>query len=293
MYILDVELLTLSPIAEAAPYHAALVTMRPEWRDHAVLHGHADFCELMLVLTGSGEHRVNGSRLFLNKHDLVFVRSHDEHAINPRGDARFTFINLAVRIATWDQASAVCGFNQSSWNLPLPPVASLAADGAARVEREFRHALAAFSSTPQLVDVIPALAIAIAELRPEHPTTYGPRGKGLNTPPAWLESALRQMRQPQHVAEGLPALLRLAPVSHAHLARTMRYHYDSTPIEFITELRLETASLLLTTTDDPIGVIAANCGFSSSSYFARQFSRRYGHSAREHRARPQRMVAPT
>lgn len=290
------QVLELATLTDGAPYHAALVTMRPEWRDTTVLHRHADFCELMLVLSGSGQHRVNGSRQILNKYDLVFVRSDDQHAIDPRGDARFAFINLAVRIATWDQAAAACGFRRSRWAGPLPPAASLAADQASRVEREFRLALAAFSSRPQLVDVIPALAIAIAELGAEYHT---PRGSGSSddngqpTPPAWLESALHQMRQPQHVAEGLPALLRLASVSHAHLARTMRQHYDCTPIEFITQLRLERASLLLTTTDEPIGAIAASCGFNSSSYFARQFARKYGISARDHRAQPQRMVVPT
>lgn len=287
------QVLEFSTIAEAAPYHAALVTMRPEWRDHAILHRHIDFCELMLVLSGSGQHRVNGSRLILHKHDLVFVRSHDQHAIDPIGDARFAFINLAVRIATWDQAVAVCGFDRSTWSAPLPPAASLPAAAAARLEREFRLALAAFSSGPQMVNVIPALAIAIAELRPEPHAPQGSGSTGLGTPPAWLEAALLDMRQPHNIAEGLPALLRLAPVSHAHLARTMRYHYDLTPIEFITQLRLERASLLLTTTDDPISAIAASCGFNSSSYFARQFGRKYGHSAREHRAQPQRMVAPT
>jgi len=293
LYILDVKVLELSTFAETAPYHAALVTLRPEWRDQAVLHRHADFCELMLVLSGSGRHRVNGSTVIMHKHDLAFVRSHDQHAIDPVGDAGFVFINLAVWISTWDQAAEVCGADQSAWIGPLPPTVPLPADRAARVEREFRLALAAFSGSPQLVDVIPALVVAMAELRPERPSTRDSGATKIGTPPAWLETALREMRQPEHLAEGLPALVRLASVSHAHLARTMRLHYDTTPVDFITQLRLERASLLLTTTDVPVTAIAADCGFNSASYFARQFNRKYGHSAREHRARPQRVVAPT
>jgi AraC-like DNA-binding protein len=58
--------------------------------------------------------------------------------------------------------------------------------------------------------------------------------------------------------------------------------YDSLP-QFISDLRLEYASRLLSTTDLPISDIMAKAGFSNASVFSRYFSRKFQISPTQYR----------
>lgn len=64
-------------------------------------------------------------------------------------------------------------------------------------------------------------------------------------------------------------------MSRVNLYRKMLAECGQTPSEFIKTIRMEHAYQLLTTTDLPVNIIAAKCGFTSSSYFAKCFKSRY------------------
>lgn len=57
--------------------------------------------------------------------------------------------------------------------------------------------------------------------------------------------------------------------------------------EYIQEVRLKHARLLLNTTKFPIQEIAANCGFLDVNYFTRVFKKVHGMSPREYRNKMQ------
>jgi len=57
------------------------------------------------------------------------------------------------------------------------------------------------------------------------------------------------------------------------------------PKTYLLSYRLSVATTLLTTTSVPLARIAAECGFSSQSYFSRAFKARFGHSPSDHRRR--------
>ena len=101
------------------------------------------------------------------------------------------------------------------------------------------------------------------------------------------------MRREPNLRGGVPRLLELANVSPAHLSRTMRVHYDTSPTRFVADLRLEHASALLATTDLTVTEIAYRCGFASQSYFTRRFRARLHEIApRESRIRARRACVP-
>ena len=91
-----------------------------------------------------------------------------------------------------------------------------------------------------------------------------------------LQPALLQMNTPENIEEGLPALLRTSGFSHGHLCRIMKKEFNTTPIKYITDLRLQYAANLLTTTDYDILSISVRLGFSSLSYFITIFKKKYG-----------------
>lgn len=76
--------------------------------------------------------------------------------------------------------------------------------------------------------------------------------------------------------------LRLNP---DYLGRIFRKISGKTIVQQIQEMRLKEARLLLLGSDEAIGAIAANCGFSSDDYFRRMFSKIEGISPGQFRDR--------
>lgn len=60
------------------------------------------------------------------------------------------------------------------------------------------------------------------------------------------------------------------------LCKFVKKHTGKTFTAYINSLRLEKAALLLCSTNDSIGDIAYDCGFTNIPYFHRQFARHYG-----------------
>ncbi|AIQ52275.1 helix-turn-helix transcriptional regulator [Paenibacillus sp. FSL R7-0331] len=90
-----------------------------------------------------------------------------------------------------------------------------------------------------------------------------------------------------HYAEPLTNAL-LSEELHFHynyLARCMKRVYGLTPMEYLTDYRLEQAKLLLLKTELSVGGIAERAGFESAAYFSRRFTGKVGISPLRYRKR--------
>jgi len=67
-----------------------------------------------------------------------------------------------------------------------------------------------------------------------------------------------------------------AHLSRFHFIRLFRSTTGTTPMEFVTQLRLNKAKSLLLTTGMSLAIIALSCGFSSQSHFNRTFKTHQG-----------------
>jgi LacI family transcriptional regulator len=91
---------------------------------------------------------------------------------------------------------------------------------------------------------------------------------------------------------GMRELLRANPMSRRSMERRFRRVFGCTVVEQIRRQRVNRARLLLTSTDDPITLIAEKCGFSSYNYMSRVFAEVVGMSPREFRARSRPLARP-
>ncbi len=99
-----------------------------------------------------------------------------------------------------------------------------------------------------------------------------------------LEKAMHYMRiNPQHT---IPAVAKACNISVSALYLLFSTYMDCTPSEFKLNTKLEQALHYLITTDIPIEEISDRCGFSSSSYFRKNFTKKYNRSPREARKNP-------
>lgn len=290
MYPLDIApalILRTSEFTLGRPYHAALCQVRPR-HNTVTVHTHQDFYELFYILSGAGEHRLPTGRQRVGPGDLVLVRPQDLHYLVAIPPSSLEWINVVIPVATWQGALDVAEVRAAAeWHRsPLPRLVSLSDEAAARMESSFRELLARSTLNPRRTDLLRFMLDVFEELTgPELPVDSTLR-------PVWLVRACTAMAREENLRGGVRRLAQLAGVSQGHLCRSMRAHYDSTPTEFVANLRLRHAEALLATTSLAVTEIADRCGFSSLSYFSRSFHATQGTSPREFRRRTRRAVLP-
>lgn len=109
----------------------------------------------------------------------------------------------------------------------------------------------------------------------ESPSPPGP-DRGEDLPPV-LRRAVEIVHVTYHRPFDLRALAAACFVSPFHLCRLFRRHLDTTPLAYLTAVRLEHARRLLEATELPVGDVAKLVGYpTNQAHFTRLFQRTYG-----------------
>lgn len=108
-------------------------------------------------------------------------------------------------------------------------------------------------------------------------------------PAAVRHSTLRTLQEwiPGHLDEDLSvlALAERAAMSPRNFARVFRRELATTPADYVERLRVEQARSRLESSDTPIELVAAECGFGTVETLRRAFQRRVGASPSQYRER--------
>ncbi|MEZ0050845.1 transcriptional regulator GlxA family with amidase domain [Mycobacterium sp. MAA66] len=118
-----------------------------------------------------------------------------------------------------------------------------------------------------------------------------PGGQTQFAPPVWMPRATRTpIRDVQEAIESepgaahsIPELARRAAMSTRHFTRVFTQQVGESPGAYVERIRTDAARRQLTETDDPMGAIAARCGFGSAESLRRNFARRIGVSPDQYR----------
>ncbi|MCJ7842293.1 AraC family transcriptional regulator [Lederbergia sp. NSJ-179] len=121
----------------------------------------------------------------------------------------------------------------------------------------FQHLLQELTSTNQFENSSPSVAVA------EQAASY------------LRENFARKINYKE-----LGAILRYHP---NHIARCMMNTLGCTPVEYVNQVRLDQAKILLVSTNWSIEKIADNCGFQQTAYFSRFFKKQEGLSPNQFR----------
>lgn len=254
------------------------------------MHSH-DFSELVIILNGAAEHRINGNEYAIQAGDVYVIGGDATHGFH--GVRNLELCNImyypdmlltyggGIRSLPGFQALFVLeprcrnkyGFRH---RLQLPPAKRrFACELIGAMHREYEKASAGCEAALQSY-----FMALVAFLSREY--VLAPDNGDTNCM-IRLANAVAYMES--HFAEPI-SLTRLAEslsVSNRHFLRIFRQHYGTTPIEYILGLRLENAMELLKNGSLGIAQVADRCGFADSNYFSRQFRKRYGLSPSEYR----------
>ncbi|HEY3999400.1 MAG TPA: AraC family transcriptional regulator [Candidatus Xenobia bacterium] len=247
-----------------------MVVLRPV-RGGVSPHTH-DFAEIMLVLEGNGLHRINGRRESLAAGDLVFVQPTDHHSI----EGTMRFVNVAFPVDLWDRFTALAGGQAASTHLR--------GQRHRTATNAFRQALEAYCHGPTRLDLC-RFFIDVVHCTAPVPAPYAGY-------PDWLADACERMHLGEHLRQGLPEFIRLCGRSGAHLSRTLQRLSGLTPTQYVNQLRLRQASVLLTTTDQAVVDVALECGFENLSHFYHGFTTLFGEPPHQYRMRSAHQILP-
>ena len=281
--------LAFDMLTPGVSYHAAFVSGRV--RPYTPPHTH-DFYEMFYLLEGSLTHTINGETEALTAGDLVMVRPQDCHSLAGK---RFHMINVAFRADSWRRFCSLVGLDASEFvDVAVAPPPSIHVPETQRQECAaiFGRILNSFQHQPHGRSSRQILcwfwSAALEFLLPDEREAAGQN----EARPVWLSHACRAMCEEENLRAGLSRFVDVSGVTRAHLTRTLRAYRDQTPTEFVNEVRLRRAAMLLATTPAEIIDIAIDCGFENLSYFYRRFRRQYGKSPRVWRIEAQCIEMP-
>ena len=250
-----------------------------------------DFYEVFLISAGSIYHHVNGEAVLLPENTLVFIRPADVHFYQPDAAQNCELVNLAFLRQNADTLFAYFGLPTEQNPLlttPQPPAVILSRSEAQQLRRRLKDWSRLAYQRPQdarlalrslLAQTVARLLLSSTEPTPDDI-------------PVWLIDVCQQMRRENNFVVGRDTLIRLSNRSPEYVGRMFKKHLNTTPSQFVNDLRLDYASELLLHTDHPVTEIGYEVGFDNLSYFYRLFKARTGCAPNQFRRRNQRGLIP-
>jgi len=252
------------------------------------IHKH-NFYEFFLLRQGQLKHFHNNEEYVMAQGEICFVHPNDEHyfqAIDDKEPAIIT--NLAFAPQEYELALQY---------LQCPDVALLTEHNRKTIlgNSTFSSLSAAFESIykyngtvggNELLFIYRALLTQAIVLLLKKPLQSN------NAIPVWLSKACVQMEKPTNFRKGITKFVSLSGKTQEHLNRSMKKHLNTTPSEFVNNLRLLEAAKQLRNSTNPISDIVFGTGFDNPSYFNRLFKAKYGQSPGKYRLLNMSIVNP-
>lgn len=244
------------------------------------LHTHEDFYELVLILSGSAMHLVDGEKFFIKKGDVFVLSNKTAHAYLDTND--FKICNIMFRpeniFAHLHDIRKMAGFHAL---FVLEPYLTTEQHFASRLSLSPSDFITAMNLVDVLLeeydhlhdgrnDMIQSLFVILSIFLSRK---YKFNSEKSN--PVLLNIATSVSYMENNFTKPLPmdALAGMSGLSTRHFNRLFKNAYGTTPVHYLLNLKLDLASHLLISTKKPITEIALSCGFLDINYFSRAFKK--------------------
>lgn len=249
-------------------------------------HWHDDF-ELVYVLEGINEYRINDDALILQPGDFLFINTrvmHYNHAIGD-GENHGYFVIFQPSILTGNTYVAET-FLEPIWKVnPLEylylPRNTEQAD---EIGKWMKLIVQAYKESPDhyQLQAIAGLNMIMNVLYKE----FSDRNPAVKqtSPIGILEKKMISFIYHRFADRiTLQDIADSANVSIRTCSNIFQHYAGVSPMKYLNLFRMDMAARLLQTSDAPVQSIAWNCGFETSAYFIKQFKKQYGCTPNEYR----------
>lgn len=242
-------------------------------------HRH-NYYEYFLVTEGRVDHIVNGKRETLTRGNLVLIRPNDYHSYDMYDGEAFSMVNISFRTHLFYDACRYLGKNIEKifLNPVQPPTINILPFPDCALENDHNFLKFFVGNNDELSIRLRFLLTEVLVIFYRHQNISQD-----STYDIWFQRILNKMSSPENIEEGIPALLRIAKVSHGHLCRLFQQQLNMTPGKYITRIRMIYSANLLANSNDKILDISVKCGYSSLSHFVTTFTDFHGISPSNYR----------
>ena len=261
--------------------------MHPRFRSFPS-HSH-DFIEIMYVCHGSITHNVGGEKIMLDTDDLILFGRRAEHSVLETGKDDIG-VNLIISPDLFEQLLREMG---DDFPLSTTDFASLLdREGLSYLRLCAKESIAVRNLMETLVGTVicegntegyllrQSLSLLLCYLvslggNAEHPPVerYADR----------MQRKLLNYVKTSYSTATLTEAANMMGLSPSYLSRWIEQKFGESFKELLMRERFETARSLLTTTAMPVGEIINRVGYENSSYFHKEFKRRYGMTPNRYR----------
>lgn len=258
-----------------------------------VNHDH-EFCEIVIMLSGKGVHRINGIPYSMNEGNCYVIRGKTTHSFSDVEDMKMMNVMVSENSAILKNITLLTNPGFRTLFEIEPKVRSEAYTSffslvphskkkAITICRYMIDELQAMQDgwEEAVLGLLQYFLIFISQcyssqVHPER--TENTYLINLGRALAFIENNYTEQLKIETIADN-------AHMSTRHLFRNFKKVIGSTPNDYICTLRLQKASQLLHDRSKTITDIAYDCGFSDSNYFSRVFKKYFGATPREYRSR--------
>lgn len=256
------------------------------------MHSHADYTELVIVISGTAIHKVDTESYFIKKGDVFVISNDTTHGYENTND--FRICNIMY------QPEKLQSFHSDIRKL-LGFHALFMIEPYFTKEHSFQSRLQLkFADFEQVNSILSCMNQEYEQkadgwkpmIDAQFMTLVVFLSRAYSTPDANVKSNILNIAKSVSYIENnytdtisLEQLALQSNLSVRHFTRIFRATYQTTPSNYILLLRLQHAYLLLKNTKHSISEIAFQSGFNNSNYFTRQFRKNYHMTPKEYRNR--------
>ena len=242
---------------------------------HSTLHTHP-FTELFYVVDGKGEFNIQGQRFPVKANDFVIINPQVEHTELSSPDEPLEYIVLGINGLSFSNLTPVSegGHPFSFFNLRDEQKDIL------RYLNAMVQEATSQSMSYELVchNLLEILLIKI--LRHQHfDLEVGKQSKA----PKDISFIKHYLETYYHESIQLEDLASMTHLSRFYISHSFKKEIGMSPMEYLIDIRIKESKILLRTTNYSISQVADIVGFTTPTYFSKQFRKSTGISPTDYR----------
>lgn len=270
---------TISHLNFKTPY-IVISTYEGDWKSN--IHTH-HFTELFYITKGVGEFQVEDKRIPVKEADLIIVNPHIEHTEYSSEDSPMEFVAISIEGMTFDFEDQFPGQNYALYHCEslkstLFGLIDLLINEAEEEKENYEIIC------QNIVEVL-----VINLMRQQNLNLQ----QSLDTKMSKECGAAKRYIDSNYMENiTLDLLAELTHMNKFYLVHSFTKYTGLSPINYLTQKRIQVSMELLSSTDYSIAQVASNVGFSSQSYFSQVFRKALGMTPVQYRKKQLKDISP-
>lgn len=244
-------------------------------------HRH-NFVEMMIVLSGSITHRIEGDEVKLRPGDILFLNKHITHSIDPSGEGDIG-VNIIMSDDFVDSVTATLGgsvfaslIKENSRSDGGGMYLHFSVGEQKTISNLVENLLIELTcDAPQMYPMSRGTALLLYYLSREEGTLVGRGGIPTDKDPRRMMEISSYIRE-NYRTGSLSELSKRLYLSVPYLSRLIGEYFGKSFKELLLEERMVRAKELLLDTDMPVGDVIRAVGYENESYFHKRFKSSFG-----------------